>query len=300
MRLRTLGRHGREAIKSLGRNSWMSFASISAVTVALLLVGLFLTVMLNLNTIANQVENSVEVDVFIDRTAKPAQQDALKQQIEQLDHIKSIQFVPKEEGLKEFIKSMGDDADVFKSMQGKENPLPDKFVIKTTDPKQSITVAKQIEHFKYVDEVRYGKGYVEKLFHIVDIARNIGIVLILGLLFTSVFLIANTIKLTIVARRNEIEIMKLCGATNAFVRWPYFIEGFLLGLLGAVIPFLLIAVGYREIYQWFIGKNYQSYLFVKLIPSDTMTLYLGGSLILIGALIGIWGSMTSVRKFLKI
>ncbi|MGV3489608.1 MAG: permease-like cell division protein FtsX [Tuberibacillus sp.] len=300
MKLRTLGRHGREAVKSLGRNSWMSFASISAVTVALLLVGLFLTVMLNLNNIADQVENSVEVDVFIDHTAKPDQQTALKKQIEQLDHIKSIKYVSKEEGLKDFIKSMGDDADVFKSMQGSENPLPNKFVIKTTDPKQSITVAKEVQNFNYVDEVRYGKGYVEKLFHVIDIARNVGIVLILGLLFTSVFLIANTIKLTIVARRNEIEIMKLCGATNAFVRWPYFIEGFLLGLLGAIIPFLLIAVGYRELYQWFIAKNYQAYLFVKLIPADSMTLYLGGSLILIGALIGVWGSMTSVRKFLNI
>jgi cell division transport system permease protein len=300
MKLRTLGRHAKESAKSLGRNGWMSFASISAVTVALLLVGLFLTVMLNLNTIANQVEKNVEVHVFIDRTAKADQQAALKKQIEQLDHIKSVKFVSKEEGMKAFIKSMGNDSDVFKSMQGKENPLPDSFVIKTTDPKQSIEVAKQIEPMKYVDEVRYGKGYVEKLFHVVDIARNVGIVLILGLLFTSVFLIANTIKLTIVARRKEIEIMKLCGATNAFVRWPYFIEGFLLGVFGAIVPFLLIAVGYRELYQWFIGQNYQNYLFVKLIPYDTMTLYLGGSLIVIGAVIGVWGSLQSVHKFLKI
>lgn len=300
MKLRTLGRHARESAKSLGRNGWMSFASISAVTVSLLLVGLFLAVMLNLNSIADQVENNVEVDVFIDHTANAKQQDQLKDQISKLDNIKSVKFVSKEEGMKEFIKSMGSDAGVFKTMQGKENPLPDKFVIKTEQPKQTIDVAKQVQTFKYVDEVRYGKGYVEKLFHVVDIARNVGIVLILGLLFTSVFLIANTIKLTIVARRKEIEIMKLCGATNSFVRWPYFIEGFLLGLLGAVVPFLLIAVGYRELYQWFIGQNYQNYLFIKLIPYDTMTLYLGGSLILIGAVIGVWGSLQSVHKFLKI
>ncbi|WP_077613961.1 permease-like cell division protein FtsX [Caenibacillus caldisaponilyticus] len=300
MKLRTLMRHAKEGAKSLGRNGWMTFASISAVTVALLLVGLFLTVMLNLNSIASQVENNVEVRVFIDRTATKEQQETLKNQLQQLSHVKSVTFVSKEQGLEDFIKSMGDDGDVFKSMKGKENPLPDAFVVKTDKPKETIDVAKAAKELNYVDEVNYGRDYVEKLFHVVDILRNIGLVLIVGLLFTSIFLIANTIKLTIVARRREIEIMKLVGATDAFVRWPYFIEGLMLGVLGSIIPFLLIAIGYHQVYDWFIGKNYQTYLFVKLIPYEKMTLYLGGLLVLLGAVIGVWGSLTSVRKFLKV
>lgn len=277
----------------------MSFASISAVTVALLLVGLFLAVMINLNSFASQVENNVEVRVFIERTATTADQQQLKDQIEKVPHVKSISFVSKKEGMDQLINDMGNDKEVFTSLKGKENPLPDAYVVKTEQPKQTEQVANAIQHFKFVDEVKYGKEYVKKLFHVVDIARNVGIVLIIGLLFTSIFLIANTIKLTIVARRKEIEIMKLVGATNAFVRWPYFMEGLFLGILGSVIPFLVVAFGYRQLYVWFIEKNYQT-MFIQLIPYQTMTLYLGGLLILIGAVIGVWGSMTSVRKFLKV
>ena len=299
MRARTVGRHLKESIKNLGRNGWMTIASISAVAVALMIVGLFLTVMLNLNQMANKIENDVEVRVYIDRTATQDQQDKLKEQIKSIDEVKSIKFISREEGLNELMKDFGKDADVIKPYQGDENPLNDAFEIKTDKPKQTEMVANQIMKMDNVSDVSYGKGYVKKLFKVVDVARNVGIVLILGLLFTSIFLIANTIKLTIVARSTEIEIMKLVGATNAFVRWPYFLEGLFLGIIGALIPVALLVIIYRQIYTYFIQSNYQSYVFIKLIPFSTMTLYLGGLLVFIGAVIGVWGSLTSVRKYLR-
>lgn len=297
MKLRTLGRHGKEGVKNLGRNGWMTFASISAVTVALILVGLFLTVMFNLNKIAGEVENNVQVRVYVDRTATHADQQALKKQLEHVKYVKSISFQSRTTGLNHLIKSMGSDGSVFSSLK-KENPLPDAFILKTNQPKQTISVASAVKNLPHVQEVRYGKGTVQKLFKVVDIARNVGGVLIIGLLFTSIFLIANTIKLTIVARRTEIEIMKLVGATNSFVRWPYFVEGLLLGILGSVVPILLIVFGYREIYTRFSGK-FTSF-FVELVPYNTMALYMSILLLGIGAVIGVWGSVNSVRKFLSI
>ncbi len=300
MKLRTLGRHAKESLKNLGRNGWMTFASVSAVTVALLLVGIFLAVMLNLNNIATQVENNVEVKVFIDNTATTAQQQTLKSNIQKIQNVKSITFVSKEKGLQQFIKDMGNDSDVFKTLQGSQNPLPDSFIVKTYQPKQTVQVATAIQKLQYVDSVQYGKVYVQKLFKVVDFARNVGIVLILGLLFTSIFLIGNTIKLTIVARRTEIEIMKLVGATNSFVRWPFFLEGLTLGVLGALIPSVIIGFCYHELYSVFINNNYESYINIQLIPYKTLIYQLTGILVVIGACIGMWGSMNSIRKFLKI
>ncbi|MFD2615853.1 permease-like cell division protein FtsX [Terrilactibacillus laevilacticus] len=301
MKLRTLGRHGRESLKNLGRNGWMTFASISAVAVALVLVGLFLSVMMNLNKIAGEIESNVEVRVYIDRTATEAQQAQLKQSLKSIDHVQSITYQSREKGLKNLINSLGDgdDQSAFSSVKN-ENPLPDAFILKTAKPEQTITVANQVKALPNVYKVNYGKGTVEKLFKTVRISRNVGIVLIIGLLFTSIFLIANTIKLTIVARRREIEIMKLVGATNAFVRWPYFLEGLLIGVIGSIIPIVLVNVGYKAVYEKFEGAGTYSTLFIKLIPYPTMALYLSLLLIIIGAGIGVWGSVTSIRKFLRV
>ena len=300
MKARTLFRHLKESIKNLGRNGWMTIASISAVAVALMIVGLFLAVTLNLNKIANHIENDVEVRVYIDRTANSQEQDALKNKIQQIHDVKSIRYISRSQGLKELMKDFGKDADVIKPYQGDENPLNDAFELKAQKPKQTETIANKVSKFDNVSDVSYGKGYVKKLFKVVDIARDVGLVLILGLLFTAIFLIANTIKLTIVARSTEIEIMKLVGATNSFVRWPYFIEGLFLGVIGALIPVVILLIAYQQLYHYFIRSSYQTSVFIRLIPFHDMALYLSVLLIIIGAVIGVWGSLTSIRKYLRV
>jgi cell division transport system permease protein len=297
MKFKTLLRHNKEGIKNLARNGWMTFASVSAVTVTLLLVGVFLLLLLNINAIATQLEDDVEIRVYLDITADEKQQDELKKRIDKISNVKSIKFVSKEEGLAEFIESLGEQGEVFKFLED-ENPLPDAYVVKTTDPQDTAKVAEQIQHYEHVSSINYGKGTVEKLFKVTETARNIGIILILGLLFTAMFLIANTIKLTIVSRGREIEIMKLVGATNSFIRWPFFVEGLLLGIIGALIPIVLLYFGYQLLYEAF-SVNLAT-LFVQLLPVNTLMLKLSGLLISLGALIGVWGSLTSVRKFLRV
>lgn len=301
MKLRTMGRHGKEGLKNIGRNGWMTFASISSVTVALLLVGFFIALMLNLNHIANTIKGQVEVKAYVQQTATTAQMKELQKNIEALPLVKSVKFVSKKQGLNELINSMshnGKKPPVLLSLR-QENPLPNSFVIQPKKPENSAIIAKQVKSLNYVSDVRYGKQTVNKLFRVIHVARDIGIALIIGLLFTAVFLIGNTIKLTIVSRRREIEIMKLVGATNGFIRWPFFVEGLLLGIMGSAIPIGLLISGYSSFYNFFY-RHYTMMMFVKLLPLNPEIYYLCVGLGLIGACIGVWGSVTSVRKFLKV
>ncbi|MBY0123432.1 permease-like cell division protein FtsX [Bacillus sp. S/N-304-OC-R1] len=297
MKARTLRRHLRESFKSLARNGWMTFASASAVTVTLILVGVFFVIMMNLNKVATDLEAQVEIRVHIDVAASKEDQKILGQKIEKIPEVKSVKYSPKDQELNNLIKSFGDEGEAYKLFE-QDNPLNDVFVVKTVKPEDTMMVAKKIEKMEYASKVKYGQGKIEKLFSIIKTSRNVGIVLIIGLLFTAMFLISNTIKITIVARRREIEIMRLVGATNAFIRWPFFLEGLWLGLLGSFLPIALVATSYYYLYDLLQPKL--SGNFIELLHVNPFIYQISGLLLLMGALIGIWGSMMSVRKFLKV
>lgn len=297
MKIRTLGRHARESLKSITRNGWMTFASVSAVTVTLILVGVFFVIMMNLNRVAETIEEDVQIRVHIDVAANEQDQQALKSKIEQLPEVESVKFSSKEDELQELIKSMGEEGDSFKLFE-QDNPLNDVFIVKTKDPKDTMKIAEKMAKFEYVTKSVYGKGTVEKLFNFINASRNVGIVLIAGLFFTAVFLISNTIKITIIARRREIKIMRLVGATNAFIRWPFFLEGLWLGILGAILPIILISIAYYHAYEYLAPKLVGN--FIQILPYEPFVFQVSGLLVLMGALIGVWGSVMSVRKFLKV
>jgi cell division transport system permease protein len=297
MKLRTLGRHVREGTKNLGRNGWMTFASISAVAVMLFVVGVFLLLIMNVNNIATGIEDDVEIKVYIELTATEEQQADLLAEIEQIPNIDSITYVDKEEGLNQLIDSLNESGQVFESIRD-ENPLNDSYVVRATTPQLTERVAASIETLEYVERVNYGQDYVERLFMVTDFVRTVGLILVVGMMFTAMFLIANTIKLTIIARKREIQIMKLVGATNSFIRWPFFVEGMLLGVMGAVLPILIIGFGYSYLFtNW--GSRIEI-MFFSLLPVFPHVWQVAALLIAIGAFIGMWGSMMSVRKFLKV
>ncbi|MCA1020675.1 FtsX-like permease family protein [Halobacillus litoralis] len=297
MKFKTFGRHGKEGVKNITRNKWMSVASISAVTVTLLLVGVFAMLLLNLNDIGEQIEEDVEVRVFIDRTADEESREELQGDLEDVQGVSSVNFQSKDEGLDNLINSMGDEGEAFESLKD-ENPLNDVYVVKTEDPQDTIQVAETIEGFDSVDKVEYAKETVERLFSVMDVARNVGLAIIAGLLFTAMFLIANTIRITIVARKREIEIMKMVGATNWFIRWPFLFEGILIGILGSIIPIALVIFGYDALYNE-ITTRYPT-LFIDLLPVYPFVFEVSALLVLMGVTIGLWGSFTSIRKYLKV
>ena len=245
MKARTFGRHVRESLKSIRRNSWMTFASVSAVTVTLLLVGVFIVIMMNLNELADSIENDVEIKVVADPAADAKAIKELEQKVRSTVGILEVVYSSRDQELDKMIKSFGDELSLYKQ----SNPLGDALYVKAKDPQKTATIAKKIDTYDYTYEVIYGEEKVEKLFNVLNTSRNIGLVLILALLFTAMFLISNTIRITIVARRKEIEIMKLVGATNNFVRIPFVLEGIWLGVLGALAPMVIISLSYYKLYE---------------------------------------------------
>jgi cell division transport system permease protein len=298
MKARTFRRHVKESFKSLVRNSWMTLASVSSVTVTLLLVGVFFVIMMNLNSVATSIEEDVEIRVHIDVAANEQDKELLEQEIKGISSISSIEYSPKEEELNSLIDSFGDEGEAFKLVE-QENPLKDVFIVKTKNPADTMKTAKEIEQLNYVSSVKYGQGTVESLFKFIDISRNVGLILIIGLLFTAMFLISNTIKITIMARKREIEIMRLVGATNSFIRWPFFLEGLWLGILGAIVPIAVVSAAYYYLFD-LIQSKLAADNFIKLLEFNPFVYQLSAILILMGAAIGIWGSLMSVRKFLKV
>lgn len=297
MKFSTLKRHFKEGARNTWRNSWMTIASIGAVTTTLILVGVFLVVILNLNHIANKLEEDVQIKALIELTAEQTDVDQLEADIKAIPKVDTVEFLTKEEELENLIESMGEQGQAW-TLYEQDNPLNDAFVVQTTDPLDTEDVASQIEQMENIKSVNFGQDYVDKLFTFNQYARNVGLVLIFALVFTAIFLISNTIKITILARKKEIGIMKLVGATNSFIRWPFFVEGMILGILGSILPILIILIGYYYLER--SGVTIQQFNFVQILPFNPFAFQIAGIIVGIGVCIGVWGSLMSVRKFLKV
>lgn len=297
MRLRTLRRHIVEGFKNIFRNGWMTVASVGAVTITLILVGAFLALMLNLNQMAKKIEEDVEVNALIDSTADEQQIQELGEEIKKLDEVDTVVFSSKDEELQKLIDSMGEQGDSWHMFE-QDNPLQHVYIIRAKNPTDTTEIAETIESFENVQEVNYGEEVVERLFQFNKYARSIGLILIVGLVLSAIFLISNTIKLTIMSRSREIGIMKLVGATNSFIRWPFLVEGMLLGILGAAIPITAVLTGY-----YYLESNLKTqvtFSFVELLPFNPFAWQLSLIILTIGTFIGIWGSVMSIRKFLRV
>lgn len=301
MKISTALRHLREGLKNVWRNGWMSFASTSAIAISLFVLGVFLLLTLNVNYLTDQLESQVEIQVYLDVGLNNEQVLQMQNQIGGIPNVSKVTFVPKEEGMKQLRERLGDIVDGY---EGDQNPLPDKFIVEVDEPRNIDAVAVQINALNEgqaqepIHKVQYGKDTVEKLFKITEMIRTVGLILVAGLAFTAMFLISNTIKLTIIARQREISIMKLVGATNSFIQWPFFIEGAVLGIVGSAIPAVVILYGYSMLIE--MSKMEMGLMYIELLSVQSVSLKLLVLLLSIGVLIGIWGSTLSVRKFLKV
>jgi cell division transport system permease protein len=306
MKISTMSRHLREGTKNVVRNGWMSFASISSIAISLLILGIFLLLAVNVNYMGQQIEKQVEVRVYLEVNTSQLSITALQNGISGMTQVSKVTFVSKAEGLEKMREKLGESGKSYlDGMEGDNNPLNDSFTVQVIDPHEVGVVATQIEALnqgkspKPIVKVSYGQGTVESLFKATQIVRNVGLGLVACLGLTAMFLISNTIKLTIMARNREIKIMKLVGATNNFIRWPFFIEGALLGFIGSVIPVVILGYGYWRLLKW-LQPNDISSILLKLKPFAEISYLLSILLLVIGVVIGIWGSTISVRKFLKV
>lgn len=294
MKIRTMWRHIRDAVKSLFRNGWSTFGAISAVSMVLLLVGIFVSLLFNMNKIATDVEQDVNVRVYIDLAADETKTEELKAAIQALDAVDTVKFRSKDEELDDITKSVAQEFELFRN---DSNPLRNAFDVSTKNPNQTKEVATTIEKMDYVARVNYGGARADTLFKVISTSRNVGIGVIAVLLIIALFLISNTIRATIHARRTEIEIMQLVGATKAYIRWPFFLEGGFIGLIGSIVPIAVLWGLYLWVYKggsdFFAGSN-----FSLLAPNPflyRLSLVMAG----VGVLIGSFGSIFSMRRFLK-
>jgi len=284
-----------ETFKSLRRNRLLSIATLSTVTICILILGAAVLLTINAGNFMNQLESDLEMMVFVEDSLNKTDLQDLGQEIKNIPGVKTVQFISKDRALTNLQSKFNDKEYDLKKTVG-NNPLPNSFEVKAENPKDVAQIAKQIFKLEGVYKVNYGQGLVERLFKITRWVRIISIVLIILLAMGAVFLIATTIRLAIFARRKEIYLMKLIGATDWFVRWPFFIEGIFLGSVGALLAVILLAIGYGSL----VNNMQTAVFFIPLVKSPTMLLEIYLALFAAGAVLGCLGTIISLNRFLDV
>ena len=295
MRFSTKEYFVKETYKSIRRNGFMSFASISTVAVSLLVLGMFLMIFLNTNNLAQYLENQVQISVYMQDSATDKELASVKDKLTKMPGVVKVTQVSKQEALERFRKRLGDQDQLLNSL-GKENPFPNSFEVQVDNPERIKVLTPQIGQLNKVETAKFGQEVVEHLFQLTKILRFGGILLVVFLAMATLFIISNTIRLTVFARRKEVIIMKYVGATDWFIRWPFLLEGMTLGFFGAVVAFVLI----NSIYASLLDRIHATLAFLPLLPTSPLLLYVDLFLLAAGTGIGALGSYISLRKFLRV
>ena len=296
--LRIISRNIRDAFKSVFRNFSLSLASISCITITLLVVSLSLVLSANVNNVALLIEKEVTIVTFLDSDISEEDSNNVLKEIKQLDNIDSVEFESKVEIANEMKASSEVYANIMSGWTDEENPLQSTYLVKVKDIEKIAETAKAISKIEHVGPVKYGEGMVEQLVSLFEIIRNISFGVVIALVIVTVFLITNTIKITIYSRKREIEIMRLVGASNINIKIPFIFEGLFLGIFGSIIPIIGTMYAYSIVYEKFDGKLFSE--FIRLVEPLPFLYMISAVLILIGMVVGMLGSLKAVKKYLKI
>lgn len=295
--VRILSRNIRDAFKSVFRNFSLSLASITCITITLIVVSLSLILTFNVNNFTDKVEKNATIVVFLENKIKDEEKDQLRSSIEKIQNVETISY----ESKSEIQEKMMNESETYKNIMSgwteEENPLQDTYLLKVKNVDLIGDTAKEVGALEGVGTVKYGEGMIEQLVSIFDLVRQGSYIVVIALVIVTAFLIANTIKITIFSRRREIEIMRLVGASNINIKIPFVFEGLLLGLLGSVFPILITTYGYTMIYNKFGGKLFSN--LISLIEPQPFIFKISGVLVLIGIIVGMFGSLRAVKKYLR-
>ena len=292
-------RHIREGFYGVGRHAAMSVSSASAVTITLLIISIFLIATGNMQQVMMNLEGSVKISAFVAYDHEDqSQMDMIQAKIKNIDSVVSVEFSSKDQEFDELMSTYDDEnARAALETYREDNPLHHAYYVEVAEGSALEGVAQQISAIEGIETVNYGGESALMFVEALNSVQVGGAVLVLGLSALAIFLIANTIKLTIYARSNEIAIMRDVGATNGFIRAPFVVEGMIIGALGSLIPIILTVFGYIFIYNKLGGKMFSEMF--QLIPPHPFVLYLSGILIAIGMVVGLIGSFMSVTKYLR-
>ena len=297
--LRTIRRYFRDAAKSVVRNFPLSLASISCITITLIVVAVSIVISYNVENFAESIRKDVTVVVFLDNDTTEEEVDKIEKKLKSMDNVASIEFKTKQEAADEAKEGNEIFETVVDGWTDDTNPLLDSFMLKVKNVEEIKETANEIKKIDKVNTVNYGEDIVDQLVTVFKVIEKVCIGAVVALVIVTAFLIANTIKLAIFARKTEIEIMRLVGASNISIKVPFIIEGLFLGAIGSIIPIIATIYGYIALYDYFGGKLFSSSL-AKLIAPNPFV-YLTSLLLLgIGMLVGMFGSWRAVKKYLKI
>lgn len=295
---RILGRNIRDAFLSVVRNLSLSAASISSITITLLVVAISVILTYNVDNFANLVERDVTIVSFLNSDVTNDQIKLMEIKINRIEAVESYVFQTKEEITKQMMESSETFKTIMQKWDSEENPLQDTYLVKVNDIDKIADVAAEIKAMDGVSIVKYGEGMIEQLVVVFDVVRQISVFIVIALIVVTAFLISNTIKLAIFARKREIEIMRLVGASNLNIKIPFIIEGLFLGIFGSIIPVIATMYGYSALYSNFNGQLFSP--FIRLVSPQPFIYLISGILLGIGILVGMFGSWRAVRKHLKI
>ena len=288
----------RDAFKSVFRNFSLSLASISCISITLIIVAIALLASLNINNFAKMIKEDVTIVVFVDREVEEAGIGVIRAKLDQISNISTITYKSKAELREEMQASSSMLEATMKDWSEEDNPLKDTFQIKVEDIEKIDETASTIEKIDGIDSVNYGETMVNKFLAAFRMVEKGTILAVILLIVVTVFLIINTIKLTIFSRKREISIMRLVGASNFSIKMPFVIEGMILGVIGSIIPILIVIYGYYAMYRHFGGQIFSP--LIKLITPEPFIYLISLVVLVIGILVGMIGSYQAVRKYLKI
>lgn len=306
MRLfRTIKRYFRDAIHGVFRNFSLSLASISCITITLIVVAFSLVLSYNVENFSESIRKDVTVVMFLKGDTTSEDIDKIKKELEGVDNIEdsTIVFKSKIESANELKEGNNVFATTVDGWTEETNPLLDSYMFKVKEIEEIDDTIKEVKKLSFtkdkINNINYGEDIVQQLIVVFNVVEKVCLVAVLALVLVSAFLITNTIKLAIYSRKREVEIMRLVGASNISIKVPFIIEGLFIGILGSVLPIIMIIFGYTALYDFFGGELFGSAL-ASLVTPVPFIYYVSVILLGIGIIVGMIGSYLAVRKYLKI
>lgn len=296
MKINTFGHFIGDASKNLKRNRAISTASVATVAATLFILGVFLLTILNIKQMMNEVESKVEITIILKDDIKTNEQKDIEKTIKNASGVVDVSFKSKAEALEDLREQLGEQNKALVEGLDKENPMPNSYIIKVEKPEMVSKIVSDIKGMPGIEVIKDGQEIVDKLITITNTIKWVGIAIFAILIGVSLFLIGNTIKLTVYSRRREIGIMKFIGATDWFIRWPFILEGAFIGILGGVIALALLYFGYKFTYY----KVSSQFIIMQLINPSYILSTMLAEFILGGIFIGVVGSVSAIRKFLQV
>lgn len=296
MKINTINYFIVDALKSIKRNKTISIAAMLTVLITFFIFGTFTLLALNFNKAIEDVAEGVEIQVFLLNDIKLVDQREIEITLREQPGVKDVIYESKDEAFLNLKESLAENEGLLQGYDLSNNPLPSSFIVKLNDASQAEAVGKAVEGLTGVESIKNQQDLINTISSFVRVVQIIGVGLFIIFVGVSVFLIMNTIKLTVYSRRREVGIMKFVGATDWFIRWPFIIEGVIIGAIGSLLSIAVLYSAYKAVFEWIISSMYiASIIQPQLILSTLLWMFLGG-----GIIVGAIGSTAALRKFLVV